>query len=106
MTSHKPPVYVGEDEDWAHLHSHVNTATEEASDEGNIPTIYRKWALPGGSAVKNPPASAGNVGSICGSRRSPGGGNRPTPVFFPGKSHEQRRLAGYSPWDHKESDMT
>ena len=29
-----------------------------------------------------------------------------TPVFLPGKSHGQRRLAGHSPWDHKESDMT
>ena len=24
-----------------------------------------------------------------------------TPVFLPGKSHEQRSLAGYSPWDPK-----
>ena len=23
-----------------------------------------------------------------------------------GESHEQRSLAGYSPWDHTESDMT
>ena len=30
----------------------------------------------------------------------------PTPVFLPGKSHRQRSLAGYSPWAHKESDMT
>ena len=28
------------------------------------------------------------------------------PVFLPGKSHGQRRLAGYRPQDHKESDMT
>ena len=26
--------------------------------------------------------------------------------FFSGKSHEQRSLAGYSLWGHKESDMT
>ena len=30
----------------------------------------------------------------------------PTPVFLPGESHGQRRLAGYSPWGHKELDMT
>ena len=30
--------------------------------------------FPGGSVVKNPPASAGNVGSIPGSGRSPGEG--------------------------------
>ena len=29
-----------------------------------------------------------------------------TLVFLPGKSHEQRSLAGYSPWGHKESDTT
>ena len=28
------------------------------------------------------------------------------PVFLPGKSHEQRNLAGYSPWGRKELDMT
>ena len=32
-------------------------------------------ALPGGSVVKNPPANAGDSGSISGSRRSPGEGN-------------------------------
>ena len=26
---------------------------------------------------------------------------QPTPVFFPGKSHGQRRLEGYGPWGHK-----
>ena len=31
---------------------------------------------------------------------------QPTPVFLPGESHEQRSLAGYSPWDGKESDTT
>ena len=29
-----------------------------------------------------------------------------TPVLLPGKSHGQRGLVGYSPWDRKESDMT
>ena len=31
--------------------------------------------FPGGSEVKNPPANAGDVGSIPGSGRSPGEGN-------------------------------
>ena len=30
----------------------------------------------------------------------------PTPVFLPGECHGQRSLMGYSPWGHKESDMT
>ena len=29
-----------------------------------------------------------------------------TPVFFPGKFHGQRSLAGYSSWGHKESNTT
>ena len=31
--------------------------------------------FPGGSGVKNPPANAGDIGPILGSRRSPGEGN-------------------------------
>ena len=53
--------------------------------------------------VKNLSANAGDVrdsGSI------PESGRQPTPVFLPGKSHGQRRLAGYSPWSCKESDTT
>ena len=31
---------------------------------------------------------------------------QPTPVFLPGTFHGHRSLAGYSPWDHKESATT
>ena len=31
---------------------------------------------------------------------------QPTLVFLPGKSHGQRSPLGYSPWGHKESEMT
>ena len=31
---------------------------------------------------------------------------QPTPVLFPGESHGQRSLVGYSPWGRKESDTT
>ena len=30
----------------------------------------------------------------------------PTPVFLPGEFHGQKSLLGYSPWGHKELDMT
>ena len=59
--------------------------------------------------VKNPPVKAGDVrdvGSIPGWGRSPGGEWQPTPIFLPGESHEQRILAGYSPWGCTESDTT
>ena len=53
--------------------------------------------------VKNLPAT--QVGSIPGSGRSPGEGNG-NPLFFPEKSHGQRKLAGYSPCGCKKWDMT
>ena len=37
--------------------------------------VHSLLRFPGGSAVKNLPASAGDAGSISGSRRSPGEGN-------------------------------
>ena len=60
--------------------------------------------------VKNLPANAGNIrylGSVPGLGRFPWRREwLPTAVYFPGKSHEQGSLAGYSPWGCKESDMT
>ena len=56
---------------------------------------------------KNPPTNAGDTGSILGLGKNPWRRKwQPTPVFLPGESHGQRSLAGYSPWDHKESDTT
>ena len=40
-----------------------------------ILAIGQYWDFPGGSVVKNPPANAGDVGSIPGSGRSPEEGN-------------------------------
>ena len=57
--------------------------------------------------IKNPPANARDLGSIPGSRRSPGEGN--SYLFqYSGlkKFHGQRNLAGYNPWGHKELDTT
>ena len=36
---------------------------------------FTDWGFPGGSMVKNPPANAGDSGSIPGSGRSPREGN-------------------------------
>ena len=43
--------------------------------------------------------NAGDLGSIPGLGRSPGGGN--SPVFLPGAFHGQRSLVGCSPWSHR-----
>ena len=48
-----------------------------------------------------------DMGSILGLGRFPWSRKwQPTLVFLPGEFHGQKRLAGYSPWDRKESDMT
>jgi len=57
--------------------------------------------FPGGSEVKNPPANAGDVGSIPGLERSPGEGNGTHFSILAGKTHRLRILAGYSPWGCK-----
>ena len=33
------------------------------------------------------------------------GNGNPLQLFLPGKSHDQRSLAGYSPWGHKGLDI-
>ena len=68
------------------------------------------WASQVALVVKNLPANAGEVrdmGWIPGSGSSPGGGKwQPTPIFLPENFLGQRNLTGYSPWGHKELDMT
>ena len=62
-----------------------------------------KWCFPGGSVVKNPPASAKDLGLVPGSGRSPGERNgNPLQYEFQG----QRILGDYSPWDSKQLETT
>ena len=60
--------------------------------------------------VKNLPTNAGDrrdTGLIPGLGRSPGGGHdNPLQYSCLENPHGQRSLVGYSPWGHKESDMT
>ena len=68
-------------------------------------TFERRF--PGSSDGKASACSAGDLGLNPRLGRSPEEGNgNPFPVFLPGKSHGQRSLAGYSPWDRQESDTT
>ena len=55
---------------------------------------------------KDSPANTGDVDLISGSGRSLEKEMATLPVSSPGKSNGQRSLAGYIPWDHKESDTT
>ena len=72
-------------------------------------TIFKgRWiqGFPGNSVVKNLPAIwETKVQSLV--RKIPWRRKwQPTPVFFPGKSHGQRKLADYNPWSGKELDTT
>ena len=63
--------------------------------------------FPGGSVGKESTCSAGDLGSIPGLGRSPGGGHgHPLQYSCLENPHGQRSLAGYSPWDPKELDTT
>jgi len=66
--------------------------------------------IPSDTASKESTCNAGDTGdvdSIPGSGRSPGGGNgNLLQYFFPEKCHGQRSLAGYSPKGCKELNTT
>ena len=63
--------------------------------------------FPCGSADKGSTCHAGDLGSIPGLGRSPGGGHgNPLQYSCLENLHGQKKLVGYSPWDHKESDTT
>ena len=65
-------------------------------DKGS--TLKIESSFPGGLVVKNPPANAGDTGSVAGLERYPGEGDgNPLPIFLPGESHGQRSLVSYSP---------
>ena len=56
-----------------------------------------RMGLLGGSDGKESACNAGELGSIPGLGRFPGGGNgNPTPILLPGESHRQRSLEGYT----------
>ena len=63
--------------------------------------------FPGGSDGKESACNVGDLGSIPGLGRSPGGGHgNPLQYSHLENLHGQRSLAGYSPWGHIESDTT
>ena len=63
--------------------------------------------FPGGSMVKNLPASTGNSRLSPWVRKIPWRRKwQPTTIFLPGKFHGWRSLVSHSPWDHKELDTT
>ena len=70
-------------------------------------SLVWNYSIPGSSAGKESTCNAGDLGLIPGLGRSPAGGNdNPLKYSCLEHPHEQRSLAGYSPWSHKELDTT
>ena len=77
------------------------------SDEIPKPSDILWASLVAHSDGKETACNAGDLGSNLGSVKSLGEGNgNPLQYFLPGDAHRQNSLVGYSPWDHKELDMT
>ena len=62
--------------------------------------------FPGGSDSKESTSNARDLGSIPGLRRSPGEGNGNPLQYSCLENPRVQSLVDYSPWGHKELDMT
>ena len=76
--------------------------------KGGIEGIYLNiMGFHGTSDGKEYACNAGDLGSIPGLGKSPGGGHgNPLHYSCLENTHGQRSLVGYSPWSQKELDMT
>ena len=71
------------------------------------PRVFELKGFPGVSDDKEYTCNVGDLGSIPGLGRSPGGGHgNPLQYFRLENPHGQKSLVGYNSWDRKELDMT
>ena len=93
----------------AYFLSHITSILQGLSQGlnlGQFMVIYIS-KFPCGLAGKESACNAGDLDSIPGLGRSPGGGHgNPLQYSCLENPHGQMSLAGYSPWGHKESDTT
>ena len=69
--------------------------------------VDAELGFPGGSDSKESTCNVGDLGSIPGLGRCPGGGHgNPLQYSCLENPHGQRSLVGYSPWGRKKSDTT
>ena len=89
----------------------VSQLCDCTKDQCLVHFVFLIGVFPGGASSKDPSVQCGRfkrrsmdpwVGKIPWRRRK----WLPTPIFLPGKSHEQRSLVGYSPRGRKELDTT
>ena len=78
--------------------SHIHSSSQHLSSS---------QGFPGGSVGKESACNAGDLRSIPGLGRSPGGGHgNPLQYFCLENPLGQKCLTSYSPWGHKELDST
>ena len=96
-----------ENREQAHsLFLHFSSPLHAPNDELLI-DLLPIMGFPGGSDSKEFTCNAGDLGSIPRLGRSPRGGHgNPLQYSCLENPQRQRSLAGYSPWGHKELDMT
>ena len=104
------PVYFSKD---LHFLNYIMKGFTGGSVVKNLPANAGNTSLilgpdfPGGSEGKESTCNVGDLGSIPGLGRSPGGGyGNPLQYSCLENPHGQRSLVGCSPWGHKESDTT
>ena len=105
-----PVLLPGKSHGWRSLVGYSPWGRKELNTTEQIHFLEVELDLPGSASGKEPGCQCRRhkrcrvnpwVGKIPWRRAWP-----PTPVFLRGESHGQNRLAGYSPWGHKESDTT
>ena len=96
--------------EWPSHITQLKTFTHLLSPYPKLFDISTYWGFPGGANGKESACQCRTckrhgfnpwVGKNPWSRKW-----QPAPAFLPGKVHGQRSLVGYSPWGHKELDMT
>ena len=86
---------------------HLHSLACGLFDARDCITLTSELGIPGGSDGKESTCNVGDLGSVPGLGRSPGGGKgQSSPIFLPRESHGQRSLVGCSLWSLKELDTT
>jgi len=99
-------------ENFIHFCVEDHRITGERTSKHTFPLAMRKLKsrevnVPGRSDSKESVCNLGDLSSIPGLGRSPGGGHgNPLQYSCLENPHGQRSLVDYSPWGHKESDTT
>ena len=75
----------------------LRLGSKASSEVTAVSCVAKDGGFPGGSDGKESACNARNPGAILGLRNPMEEAMQPTTVLFPGESHGQRSLAGYSP---------